>query len=269
MNKRIAILYDFDFTLSKDYMQSYGLAQEFGFKDAREFFDACDARTYDNQMDLCLSVLGGTLQLAQEQGKPLTRELLQRCGKDVEYYDGVLEWFDKINKIGKKCGFEIEHYIVSSGIKEIVEGTKIAKYFKRIYSNFYSYRDGVAFWPSQIVNFTSKTQYIYRIRKNALDDLSSLKKINQKMPASQVLDFKNILYIGDSETDIPSFKIVKNSGGFSICVYDKENEKARKLAHKCMIEGRVNCYMPADYTEGSDLFNLIKDYIENIAKIND
>ena len=138
--------------------------------------------------------------------------------------------------------------------------------FKRIYANFYAYKEGVAFWPSQVVNYTSKTQYIYRVRKNVLDNLSELDKINEKMSVDEVLPFKNIIYLGDSETDIPSFKVVKNSGGLSICVYDKDSPKARKVAQKCFIEGRVNFFTAADYSEGSDLYNLIKDYIESIAK---
>ena len=267
--KRIAILYDFDYTLSKDYMQAYGLAQSFGYDNVIDYFKACDAICLDEQMDMCLAMLGGLMLHAKKAKKKVTREYLMEFGRNIEYYDGVDVWFDKINAVGKSLGYTIEHYIVSSGIKEIIEGTTIAKHFKRIYSNFYAYKDGEAFWPSQVVNYTSKTQYIYRIRKNALDDLKSLKKINKKMSADQELDFRNIIYLGDSETDIPSFKVVKNSGGLSICVYERANAKAKKEACKCMVEGRVNHYMPADYTEGSELYNLIKEYIENIAATNE
>ena len=263
--KKIAILYDFDYTLSKNYMQSYGLAKTFGYDDVHDYFASCDSICVDPQMDMCLAAMGGLLLHAKERNIQVTKEFLQQFGKNIEYYDGVTEWFDKINAVGKSLGYTIEHYIVSSGMKEVIEGTSIAKHFKRIYACNYAYIDNVAFWPSQIVNYTSKTQYIYRIRKGALDDLKSLKKINKKMDAEKVLDFKNIIYIGDSETDIPSFKVVKNSGGLSICVYEKGNEKARKVANKCMVEGRINCYTPADYTENGELYNLIKDYIENIA----
>ena len=265
MQKRIAILYDFDYTLSKGYMQSFGLAKSLGFDNVYDYFADNDSVCEDPQMDVCLALLGGLLIRAKEKNIKVTREYLNAFGKNIEYYDGVPEWFDKINEIGKKLGYTIEHYVVSSGMKEIIEGTSIAKNFKRIYACCYAYKDGVAFWPSQIVNYTSKTQYIYRIRKNALDDLKSLKKINKKFSDEKVLDFKNIIYIGDSETDIPSFKVIKNSGGLSICVYEKGNEKARKVANKCLLEGRINWYTPADYSEGSELYNLIKDYIENIA----
>ena len=151
-------------------------------------------------------------------------------------------------------------------MKEIIEGTTIAKHLKRIYSNFFAYKDGEAVWPSQVVNYSSKIQYIYRVRKNVLDNLSCLKEVNEKMSDDKVLPFSNIIYLGDSETDIPSFKVVKNSGGLSICVYNKEDNNSKKVAQKCFIEGRVNVYEEADYTENSRLYNLIKEYITKISQ---
>ena len=264
MQKKVAILYDFDYTLAKGYMHEYGLMQDMGYDSAKDFFMANEKLAIDTEMDMCLSLMCGILEHAKLQGKSVTKEYLKNFGKDIKYYSGVEEWFDKVNEIGRSLGYEVEHFVVSSGLKEIIEGTSIAGKFKRIYANFYAYKDGFAFWPSQVVNYTSKTQYIYRVRKNVLDHLRELDKINEKMSDDEVLPFKNIIYIGDSETDIPSFKVVKNSGGLSICVFDKSNSKARKVAQKCFIEGRVNYFTPADYSEGSDLFNLIKDYIESI-----
>jgi predicted HAD superfamily phosphohydrolase len=153
-------------------------------------------------------------------------------------------------------------------MKEIIEGTSIAKNFKRIYSNFYAYKDGEAFWPSQVVNYSSKIQFIYRVRKNILDNLSCLKEINEKMPKDKQLPFEQIIYLGDSQTDIPSFKVVKNSGGMSICIYSPNEPSSKEVAKKCYDEGRVNIYLEADYREGSELFTLIKNYIENIARKN-
>lgn len=266
MQKRIAILYDFDYTLSKGYMQEFGLMQQLGYDNINNFFKSCEEVLNDKDMDLCLSMMAGILFQAKEKGEVVTREYLQTLGKNVIYFKGVEEWFDKINNVGKSLGYEIEHYVVSSGMKEIIEGTTIAKHLKRIYSNFFAYKDGVAVWPSQVVNYSSKIQYIYRVRKNVLDNLSCLKEVNEKMPDSKVLPFKNIIYLGDSETDIPSFKVVKNSGGLSVCVYNEEDEKSRNTAEKCYIEGRVNEFKPANYLEGSELFELIKNYITNIAK---
>lgn len=265
MQKRIALLYDFDYTLAKGFMQQFGLMQELGYDDVREFFKACENAFDNKDIDMCLSMMGGTLKMAHQKGKKLTKEFLMSCGRNVVYFPGVEEWFNKINEIGAKYGYEIEHYIISSGLKEIVEGSSIYPYLKRVYSNFYCYdENGEAHWPCQVVNYTSKTQYIYRVRKNVLDDLSSLTKINAKMSDDEVLSFKKIIYLGDSQTDIPSFKVVKNSGGMSICVYDQDNPESKKIAQQCFVEGRVNYFIPADYREGSDLFELIKTYIENI-----
>lgn len=268
MQKRIALLYDFDYTLAHGFMQQFGLMQNLGFDDINAYFKECERVSLDSEMDMCLSMMCGILELAKRKGKVVTKEYLRSFGKDIEYYDGVTEWFDKINSIGASFGYEIEHYIISSGVKEIVEGSSIAKYFKRVYANFFAYKDGVAFWPSQVVNYTSKTQYIFRVRKNVLDDLSSLDKINAKMRDDEVLPFKNIIYLGDSQTDIPSFKVVKNSGGMSICVYEGHNEEARKVAQKCFVEGRCNYFSEADFKEGSDLFSVISDYIKTICKNN-
>ncbi len=266
MQKRIALLYDFDYTLTDGFMQQFGLMQDLGYDNIDDFFGACDQYFDNPDIDLCLSVMGGVLHLAKIRGKKVTREYLQSFGKDVVYYPGVETWFDAINQIGKSLGYEIEHYVISSGLTELVEGTKISHHFKRIYSNFYCYDDSdEAFWPCQVVNYTSKTQYIYRVRKNVLDDLQSLTKINAKMSNNEVLPFSNIIYIGDSQTDIPSFKTVKIGGGLSVCVYGN-NDKAKAVAEKCYTDGRVNAYLPADYREGSPLYNLIKDYIENVIK---
>jgi len=268
MQKRIAILYDFDYTLCKGYMQGFGLMQELGYDDIGKFFASCEHTLNDKNMDLCLSMMAGILFQAHEKGKKVTREYLQNFGKNIEYFPGVNEWFEKINKVGKDLGYEVEHYVVSSGMKEIIKGTTIAKYLKRIYANFFAYKDGEAVWPSQVVNYSSKIQYIYRVRKNVLDNLSCLKEVNEKMADEKVLPFENIIYLGDSETDIPSFKVVKNSGGLSVCVYNKDDNKSKKVAQKCFIEGRVNVYEEADYRENSNLYNLIKEYIIKVAQKN-
>lgn len=269
MQKRIAILYDFDYTLTDKFMQQYGLMQDLGYSDDQvsEFFAACEEVFGDADIDMCLSLLGGILFMAKDKGRKVTKEYLKSFGKNINFYPGVEAWFDKINQIGQNLGYEIEHYIISSGISEIIEGSKICNKFKRIYANFFCYdKTGEAFWPCQVVNYTSKTQYVYRVRKNALDDLKSLSKINEKLSDDEVLPFNNIIYIGDSQTDIPSFKVVKNSGGISVCVYSEDGYYGQEVAEKCYREGRVNAFVPADYREGSQLYNLIKNHIEKVIK---
>ena len=253
-------------------MQEFGLMQDHGYDNIYNYFDACEKIFEDKgDIDMCLSMMGGVLQMSWKKDRVVTREYLQSFGRNVEFYPGVDSWFDKINLYGEDRGYVIEHYIISSGLKEIIEGSSIYPKLKRVYANFYCYnKEGEAFWPCQVVNYTSKTQYIFRVRKNVLDELGSLNKINEKMDEEDVLPFENIIYLGDSQTDIPSFKVIKNSGGISICVYDGESQSAKGVAEKCYKEGRVNYYLPADYREGSELFELIKNYIERItAKKND
>lgn len=266
MQKRIALLYDFDDTLANGFMQQYGMMQDMGYQDIYEFFGATDAVFGNNpDMDMCLNFMGGVLEMANQRNIKVTKDYLNSLGKGIVYYEGVLEWFDKINQIGAKYGYTIEHYVISSGLKEVIEGTKIYPYLKRVYSNNYVYNsEGVAYWPCQVVNYSTKIQYIYRVRKNVLDGLGSLKEVNAKMAEEDVLPFKNIIYLGDSQTDIPSFKVVKNSGGLSICVYKPASDKAKSVAEQCLNEGRVNYSVPADYREGSELYNTIKTYIEKI-----
>jgi hypothetical protein len=268
MQKRIAMLYDFDYTLANGFMQQFGLMQEFGYDNVIKYFQANDDVFDNRDIDMCLAMMGGVLACAKNSGIPVTKEFLRKHGQNVVYYPGVVdEWFEKINALGAKYGFEIEHYIISSGLKEIVEGSVIHKYLKRVYANSFCYNEkGEAFWPCQVVNYTSKTQYIYRVRKNALDDLRSLSQVNAKLKDEEQLSFKKILYFGDSQTDIPSFKVVKNNGGMSICVFDESNPESRQVALKCYEEGRVNFFVPADYREGSELYNLVSSYIENVMK---
>ena len=262
--KRFAILYDFDYTLSKGFMHEYGLMQFFGHDNIYNFYDEINNCPNSEDMDQCLSLLYGILRKAKEKKLPVTKEFLMEFGKDIKFYPGVKDYFKKINKVGKDNGFEVEHFIISSGSKEIVEGSPIAKNFKRIYASNYCYdKKGIAYWPCQIVNYSTKIQFVYRVRKNVLDNLSSYDEVNQKKSKEEVLPFDHIIYIGDSQTDIPSFTVVKKYGGLSICVYDNDHRGSINVAKECYEQGRVNAYALADYREGGELFNLIKNYIES------
>ncbi len=258
-------MYDFDCTLARGYMQDYGLAKDLGFESGIDFFKACDKEFNNEDLDICLGHMLGTIVFAKKHGLKITEEYLNSCGKGIQFYDGVLEWFDKVNDIGKKLGLTIEHYIVSSGIKEIIDGSLIADKCKRVFGCSFVYKDGEAIWPCQIANYTVKTQFIHRVRKGAINKLSSLIEINKKMSEDEMLSFKNMIYLGDSQTDIPSFKTVKEGGGLSICVYDEASASAREVAQECFIEGRVNYFAPANYTENREVYQLIKNYLESIA----
>lgn len=268
MNK-IAIMYDFDLTLAPYYMQENGLIPRLNIS-SKDFWDKSNLYDKKLNMDMVLGYMFAVYDTCKEKNIKLTSEFLNQCGENVEFYNGVLEWFENINKYGKKMGFEVEHYIISSGSKEIIEGTKIAKYFKKIFASYFAYdENGEAFWPCQVVNYTTKTQYIFRIRKNLLDDLSDCHQINQKeQDRSILIPFENMIYIGDGETDIPCFKLINEKGGKSLCVYNENNQSQKECAVKIFTDKRVNACARADYSKQGELYLLVTGFINELATKN-
>jgi 2-hydroxy-3-keto-5-methylthiopentenyl-1-phosphate phosphatase len=216
-------------------------------------------------MDSILSYMYCMIEKTRETGIPLTRESLVACGKDVEYHPGVEDWFERINRYAEEAGVEVEHYVLSSGLKEIIEGTSIAKYFKKIYACEFMYRDGQAVWPKLAVNYTNKTQFVYRINKGVLD-ISNNVELNSSRPDNEKrVFFSNMIYIGDGLTDVPCMKLVKQSGGHSIAIYHPgENGGAAKLLE----HGRVDWMFEADYSEGSALDRTMKTLLQNLSYYN-
>jgi hypothetical protein len=196
--------------------------------------------------------------------KSLKLEYFREIGADVKLYKGVNTWFAKMNDYAEKHGIELEHYIISSGLKEIIEGSEIAQYFKRIYASSYLYSsDGVAQWPAQAINYTNKTQYIFRIAKGVLEEYDE--RVNDSMPDSKLrIPYENIVYIGDSATDIPCMRLVKSKGGYSIGVYDPVKDNRAKV-YQLFNDGRLSFYAPADYSAKSDISKYVKQIIDEIA----
>ncbi len=264
----IALIYDFDGTLSPGNMQEYGfipstgLSSEEFWRKSREMTESQDASEI-----LCY------MRLMIEEGKhkriSLKRESFRKYGKEVELFNGVTEWFDLINEYGKKKGVKIEHYINSSGLKEIIEGTPIAKHFKRIYAcSFYYSSDDVAEWPAVAVDFTAKTQFLFMINKG-IESIKDNKKINDFKPDSErPVPFKQMIYFGDGATDIPCMKLVKQNGGFSIAVYTPKDRTKKKSAEKLISEGRVNFVCPADFSENREIHNIVMRVIDKIQADN-
>jgi len=188
--------------------------------------------------------------------------MFRASGKNVKLFPGVLGWFSRINEYGKSVGLTVEHYVISSGIKEIIEGTQIANEFRRIYAaEFYYDENGEAAWPSMAVNYTSKTQFIYRINKEVLDVTDS-RRLNESTPEEKKrIPFSNMIYVGDGLTDVPCMKLVKTSGGHSIAVYQNEGGEADKL----IIQGRAGYIAPADYRENSQMDKTVKAILDLIA----
>ena len=260
----IAIMYDFDKTLCTRDMQEYTFIPSVGMT-ADEFWQLANVVSNTEVMDSILAYMYCMIDKSRETGIPLTRESLIACGKDVEYHPGVEGWFERINRYAEEAGVEVEHYVLSSGLKEIIEGTSIAKYFKKIYACEFMYRDGQAVWPKLAVNYTNKTQFVYRINKGVLD-ISNNVELNSSRPDSEKrVFFSNMIYIGDGLTDVPCMKLVKQSGGNSIAIYHpgQHNGAAQLLEH-----GRVDWMFEADYTEGSALDQTMKTLLQNLSYYN-
>lgn len=186
---------------------------------------------------------------------------MHKDGGKVQLFPGVETWFDRVNEYGKRNGVIVEHYIISSGLKEMIEGTKVATKFKKIYaSSFYFDEDGVAVWPAQVVNYTNKTQFLFRIEKGVLD--INDQAVNSHFEPNQYrVPFRNMVYIGDSDTDIPCMKLVNINGGHSIGVYNSETKDKTKV-FRMLDENRIKYFAPADYTEGSKLEHLVQQIID-------
>jgi len=261
----LAICYDFDKTLSPDDMQAQGYIQSVGY-DVGEFWTESNELASQNNMDQNLAYM--LLMKKKAAGKLVfTRKNLENYGEKVSLFPGVEDWFERIRVYGAEHGVIVEHYIISSGLKEMIEGTSVAKKgaFKRIYaSSFYYDSDGVAEWPAQVVNYTNKTQFLFRIEKGVLDINDP--GVNDSFAPDEVrVPFRNMVYIGDSDTDIPCMKLVNTYGGHSIGVYSAVTHDKAKV-YKMMRDNRIRYYAMADYSDGAELDTLIKAIIDRTAK---
>lgn len=265
----VAIMYDFDKTLCTKDMQEYAFIPALGMTSAA-FWGEVNAMTDREEMDNILAYMFKMVEKAREKKIPVTRKTFHEMGMDVEYFNGVKTWFDRINEYGKEVGVRVEHYIVSSGIKEIIEGTEISEYFKKIYACEFLYDyNGSIQWPKFAVNYTAKTQFLFRINKGVLTiDSKSADKLNRFTPEDErPVPFRNMIYIGDGLTDVPCMKLVKSNGGQSIAVYDQEKGKA--AADLLKKSDRVNFVAPADYGPDSDIEVIVKAIIKKIQAVEE
>lgn len=260
----VAIMYDFDKTLSTKDMQEYGFIPNIEVS-SKQFWGEVEAMKKSEGMDSILAYLRHMLKKASEKGVPVTRDAFVALGKDIEYYPGVEDWFERINEYGKENGVTIEHYVISSGIKEIIEGSSIKKHFKKIYACEFLYDENkVAAWPKMAVNYTNKTQFLFRINKGVLDVWDD-KNLNDYVPEEERrIPFRNMIYIGDGLTDVPCMKLVKTNKGQAIAVFRK---RKKEVAAQLISENRVDFITEADYREGSELDTIVKTVIEKMSTV--
>lgn len=265
----IALIYDFDGTLSPGNMQEFGFIQAIG-QTPEEFWSKSDGIAIGQDASNILAYMKLMFDEARKNGISLTREGFKQYGADIKLYEGVREWFRNVDRYGKERGVIIEHYINSSGLKEIIEGSSIAKEFRHIFAGSFIYdENGVAEWPGIAVDFTAKTQYLFKIQKGIFSSRDA-QKVNESMAdEAKRIPFTNMIYFGDGDTDVPSMKLVTMFGGNAIAVFDPSRPKKKEAAQKLLRQGRVNFITPASYTKDSRTYRLVCAIIDKIKADNE
>lgn len=257
----VAMMYDFDKTLSTKDMQEYSFIPKLGLT-AQGFWAQSNALAKEQKMDRILSYMYMMVRMSKDKHQPIRREDFVALGKKIQLYPGVEDWFARINAFGLEQGVRVEHYLISSGLKEIVEGCSIFDQFKEVYASEFLYdENGVAVWPKLAVNYTAKTQFLFRINKGVLDISNDL-DLNRSIPDElRPVPFRNMIYIGDGLTDVPCMKLVKLNRGQSLAVYKKE----KATGYSLLTDKRVDLIAPADYREGKKLDTLVKMILQKMA----
>ena len=258
----IALLYDFDRTLCTQDMQNYGFIPSLGMAPG-DFWALANDVGRREKMDGVLAYMYTMVHESRRRGVPLTRESLRRQGRFITFFPGVEDWFGRINRFGESLGVTVEHYVISSGLREIIEGSAAAGAFREIFaSEFYYDGEGCPVWPRLAVNFTAKTQFIYRINKGVLD-VSNDRDLNASMPDnSKRVPFTQMIYLGDGLSDVPCMKMMRAYGGQAVAVYQEGN---RRGVEQLLRERRVDYIFPADYREGTGLDLTMRNILREMA----
>ena len=268
---KMAIAYDFDGTLAPSNMQEHAFLPTLGINPG-SFWTKAKKKAKESDMDEILAYMQVTLDEARIKNLPIRKADFMKYGKGIKFFDGVETYFNRINSYAKGKGIVIEHYIISSGLREFVKGTKIAKYFKNIFASGFEYdANGVAVWPALAINYTNKTQYLFRINKGINNSYDN-HEINKYMPdKDRYIPFDQMIYIGDGETDVPAMKMIKYQGGKAIAVYNpklraKKNKRSPKqICEDLILQNRADYIAPADYSTESSLYKIIQLCIDSIA----
>jgi phosphoserine phosphatase len=266
--KRTALIYDFDGTLARGNLQETSFIPNIGMT-KEDFWAEVKARTRDHDADEILVYMHLMLEKASEQGVEVTVEDLRRHGEEAPLFPGLADksWFERINAHAAERGLALEHYIVSSGIHEMIEGCAIRDAFRQVFASKFIYVEGVAAWPGVGINYTTKTQYLFRINKG-IDNHWDNASINSYMPEDErPIPFDRMIFLGDGDTDIPTMKMLTHKGGHSVAVYDpNRTDRDLKKIHKLISDGRVEFVAPADYEENSQTDIIVKGILGRIAR---
>ena len=263
-----AIIYDFDGTLAPGNMQEHSFIPALGM-DKETFWHEVETLTRRHNADGVSVYMWHMLEQARQRGIAVTAEMLADHGRSLALFAGVADWFARIDAFAAASGLVLEHYIISSGIGEMIDGCRIRPHFRYVFASRFLYQDGVAVWPGAAINYTTKTQHLFRINKGILN-LWDHTAINRWMePEARPIPFDRMIFIGDGETDVPAMKMVREQGGSSIAVFDPApaaSARVRGLLDRLIAEERVNFVAPADYTEGSLLDITVRGILGRVAR---
>jgi phosphoserine phosphatase len=273
---RAALIYDFDGTLAPGNIQEHSLLPSYLGTSPQTFWDEVAREKQAHDADEILVYLRLLLEHARRRGLSITRSVLTEHGAKTPFFDGVTSWFERIDAYARERGLELEHYVVSSGNEEMIRGSKIGRHFRTVFASRYRYdENGNAIWPAVAVNYTTKTQYLFRINKG-VDNSWNNEPVNRWIPmAERPMPFERMIYLGDGDTDIPSMKMVRHQGGHSIAVFDPQKwdapdperrESFKQKAYNLIAEDRAHFVVPADYRDGSQLDITVKGILGRVCR---
>jgi hypothetical protein len=262
----IAVVYDFDGTLSPQPMQEYTVLPKIGIE-PKEFWARVNRDARETQSDMMLVYMRHIIEALELGRINVKREDFAAMAAAIEYFPGVATWFGRMNQYVRRRSagrVKIQHYLISAGQKEILDGASIRRHFKRIYASEYHFNHhGVATFPKILVTDTMKTQFLFRLNKGR-EGLNE--SINEHMPeAERPIPFQNMIYVGDGMTDVPSMALTKKSGGHTVAVYDPRGERGRATCVKLLNAGRADFIAAADYRPGSKLSRRVELLLDAIV----
>ena len=259
--KKIALCYDFDGTLCSGYMQDQKLLHDCKIE-PKNFWIKVANYAKENHCDPTLAYLMLLEQQMRSAGLKVNAETFKKYGRELKLFKGVNEWFSRIKQFGKLHNIEIQHFIISSGLADVIKGCSFIKDVNLVYASSYIYDDGKGMWPKLSVNYSNKVQFLYRINKGTFDVFDQV-GVNAKKDSNDSVNipFENFIFFGDGETDVPCFSVNQKNSGKNICIYEKGNEKSFDIGKKLYSEGRVHYLLDGDYSENSEIDKLIKQFI--------
>lgn len=269
----ISICYDFDGTLIRGNMQENSFLPEVGKKPS-EFWAQVRNHAKKHDMDEVLAYMQLMIEAARRADQPFNRQALRDHGRNLDLFPGVATWFDRINEYCRDAGATVEHFVISSGLQEMIKGSEIASKFRHVFASGFSYDpNDVPVFAARSVNYTNKTQYLFRINKGILNSWDN-EKINRYTPEQErPRPFSRMIYIGDGETDVPAMKMTNQQGGYSIAVWPSKKgaritskeKKKKEIAEKLVKDNRAQFVAETNYEDDGPIFQIVTMLVRRIV----